>query len=81
MPVITVLPGMYYLFQDSDYMSNDSKVAPERSQIRNYVTTSSSAVDSRRYTSNLVKSSPTKKGKCFFLPKLILMIPETFVKS
>ena len=62
------LPGIYYLFQDSDYMSNDSKVAPERSQIGNYVTISSSAVDSRRYTSNLVKGSPTKKGKMPFSP-------------
>ena len=67
-PVITVIPGIYYLFQDSDYMSNDSKVAPERSQIGNYVTISSSAVDSRRYTSNLVKGSPTKKGKMPFSP-------------
>ena len=42
-----------YLFalksQDSDYMNKDSKVAPERSQIRNYVTITSSAVDTRRY--------------------------------
>ena len=75
---------LLYLFvfksQDSDYMSNDSKVAPERNQIGNYVTITSSAVDTRRYFGkkvplpcmpNLLKmliyfDFHMKEGKSFF---------------